>query len=163
MELLKALGFDYRILIAQLVNFAVLVFVLYRFGYKPILKFLDNRREKIEMGVKNFKEAQKKLLEIEEKEKKVLVEARKEAQKIINMAEEAAKKDQEGIVKVANEQSAKIIKEAEKRIAEEKDKILREVRVEVSSLVVAATEKFMKEKIDQEKDRELIEAIIKKG
>ena len=47
MELFSALGLDLRIFIAQFINFAVLVFVLYRFAYNPILKLLEERKEKI--------------------------------------------------------------------------------------------------------------------
>jgi len=57
MKLLQALGLDIRILSAQLINFAVLLFVLWRFGYKPILKFLDDRKDQIEKGVDDAKKA----------------------------------------------------------------------------------------------------------
>lgn len=57
MELLNALGIDWKILLAQFVNFAVLVFVLWKFAYKPIFKFLEDRKNKIEEGIKNAEQA----------------------------------------------------------------------------------------------------------
>ena len=48
MELFNALGINLKILVAQLINFLVLFIVLYKFGYKPMLKFLDDRKDKIE-------------------------------------------------------------------------------------------------------------------
>lgn len=55
MELFNALGVDLKILFAQLVNFAILFFVLYKFAYKPLLKLIDDRKDMIEDGVLNAK------------------------------------------------------------------------------------------------------------
>ncbi len=162
MELLSNLGINGKLLLAQIVNFFVLLWVLKRFAYKPVLEALEERRDKIEKGLADAEKSQKKLIEIEEKEKKILAKARSEAQKIVEQAEQQAKKNQEEILKDANRRVEKSVEDANKKIEEEKNKMLSEVKSEVAKLVALATEKVVGEKINEEKDREIIDSVIKK-
>ncbi len=160
-ELIKTFHIDIKLIIAQLVNFAIVFLVLYKFAYKPVLRALNERTKKIEKGLKDAEETQKKLQEITQKEKEVLKKAREEAQAIIMKAEEQAKKSQEEIALAAKAQAEKIMSDAEKKIAEEKNKMLVEIKSEVAGLVVAATEKIIGEKVDSRKDKELIDKSLK--
>jgi len=161
MELLTNLGINGKLLLAQIVNFLVLLFVLYKFAYGPVLKLLSERTSKIEKGLKDAEDAQKKLLEITEKEKDVLIEARKQAQEIVARAEEVAVKNKEEILTNAKSQSEKILSDAEKKIEMEKVQMMQELKKEVASLVISATEKIIDTKIDVAKDKEIIEKAIK--
>ncbi len=75
MELFSALGINLKILIAQFINFSIFFFVLYKFAYKPMLKFLDDRKQKIEKGLNDAEKANNKLIELEEKEKEIIAQA----------------------------------------------------------------------------------------
>jgi F-type H+-transporting ATPase subunit b len=160
-ELIKTFHIEINLLLAQFVNFAIVLFVLWKFAYKPILKTLNDRTKKIEKGVKDAENASKKLGEITEKEKEVLHKARKEAQEIIKKSEGEAKKSAENIIITAKEQNEKMIADAKKMIEQEKGKMLSEVKSEIAGLVVAATEKVIHEKLNSQKDKELIEKAIK--
>ena len=160
MELLNNLGINGSLLLAQLINFGILLFVLYKFAYGPVLKILEERTKKIEKGLKDAESSHKKLAEISEKESAVLVEARKNAQEIIKKSEEVAVKNAEGIVMLAKEQSDKLLEDAKKQIKQEKAKILAEVKTEVANLVMLATEKIIDEKLDSVKDGILIKKAI---
>jgi F-type H+-transporting ATPase subunit b len=83
MEALANLGIDWKLLVAQVVNFAVVLLVLKRFAYQPMLKLLDERTAKIEKGLADAENAGKKLSEIEIQEKAILMEARTEAKRIL--------------------------------------------------------------------------------
>jgi F-type H+-transporting ATPase subunit b len=161
MELLNNLGINGGLLLAQLINFGILLFVLYKFAYGPVLKMLEDRTKKIEKGLQDAEASHKKLAEISEKESAVLVEARKNAQEIIKKSEEVAVKNAEGIVALAKTQSDKILEDAKRQIKQEKDKILLEAKSEVAGLVMIATEKIIHEKLDIAKNTELINQIIK--
>lgn len=161
MELLNNLGINVKLLIAQIVNFLILLFILYKFAYKPVFKILDNRTKKIEKGLKDAEEAKNKLVEISEKEKKIVAEAKKEAQIIIKKAEETAIQSAKDIEVSAKNQSDKILEEAKVQIEQEKDKAVKEIKSKIAELVIKATEKIIDEKIDQNKDKELIEKAIK--
>lgn len=160
-ELIKTFHIELNLLVAQIVNFSIVLFVLYRFAYKPVLKTLNSRTGKIEKGLKDAEVAGKKLDEIMLREKEVLAEAKKEAQSIIRIAEEQAKANAMSIVLEARNQNEKLIETAKKQIEQEKDKMISEVKSEIAGLVIAATEKIIGEKLDKVKDRELIEKAIK--
>ncbi len=159
-ELLTSLGIDWKLFIAQLINFSILVFVLYKYAYRPVLKILDERTKKIEKGLMDAEKSNKKLKEIEQEEKEVLIKAKKEAKNIINKAEEQAEINKAELVKVAEKESEKIIQKAKKVANEQKDKMMTEVKAEVSGLVAIAVEKIIDEKINDEKDMDIIKKVI---
>lgn len=161
MEILAKLGIDWKLLLAQAVNFAVLFWALRRFAYQPMLDFLEKRTMRIEHGLKDAEAAQAKLGEMEAKEKRVLAEARVEAKNIIMLAEASAKKRD---VKHTVETEAKVrllLEEAEVKIREEKNRAMAEAKEEIGELVMLSVEKILHEKVDAVKDRELFERIIK--
>lgn len=160
-ELIKTFHIEVNLLVAQMVNFAIVLWVLYKFAYKPVLKTLNSRTNKIEKGLEDADAAGKKLEEIVEKEKEVMAKAKKEAQEIIKIAEEQAKANSMSIVLEARNQGEKLLLGAKSQIEQEKNKMLSEVKGEIANLVVLATEKIIGEKLDQNKDRELIEKAIK--
>jgi len=160
-ELIKTFHIDYKLLIAQAINFTLVLLVLYKFAYKPILKVLNERTDKIEKGLRDAENAAKKMEETEVKEKEVLIEAKKEAQQILAEAESCGKKSQEEMIMEAKEKIEKAVNEAKEKIKDEKNKMIKEVKLEISTLVVSATEKIINEKIDTNKDKELINEVIK--
>ncbi|MFA5420807.1 MAG: F0F1 ATP synthase subunit B [Patescibacteria group bacterium] len=160
MELLNALGINGKILLAQFVNFSVLVFVLWRFAYKPILKFLEDRRLKIEEGVKNAESAGQRLVEIGEKEKAVIIGAKKEALVLINEAKETAEKRANDIVKKAQEEASLMLLKEREKFNQEKNEAFKEMKNNLSELVILAVEKVIDEKIDSQKDMELIKKAL---
>ena len=161
MELLNSLGIDWKLLIAQIVNFLILLLVLYKFAYGPVLKMLNERTKKIEKGIQDAEASGKKLEEIAAREKGVLDEARHQAQEMVKRAEDAAVLQAEEIVLDAKEQTEKMVEAARVQIEQEKNKILAEAKTEIAGLVMMATEKIIGEKLDGEKDKELIREAIK--
>ncbi len=160
MRLIEALGLNWKILLAQLINFAVLVWVLHRFGYGPILKFLDGRRKKIEEGLKNKELAEKRLVEVEEKEKEIIAKAKKEAQKIITSSGDLAEKNRKETLAKTEEDAREMFKLAQTKAELEKNKIISEAKTELAGLVMMAVEKVIDKKMDSEEDKKFIEKII---
>lgn len=154
------MGLNIKILIAQFLNFAVLLFILYRFGYKPMFALLEDRRKKIEKGINDAEKSGEKLKEIEEKEKKVLAAAKKEAFAIIEKAREQAEKRQGEIIQKAKEEVGEIINQEKAKIQQEKAKTLKEIKKEVVDLVAVSLEKILEEKMDSKKDESLIRKIV---
>jgi len=159
-ELITTFHIDWKLIIAQLVNFGIILFVLKRYAYGPTMKLMDDRTKKIEKGLKDAQDSHKKLAEIAEKEKEVLVEARKTAQEIVSKAEAVAVKNKEEIITQTKEQAEKILSDAAKKIELEKNQMFAEIKTQVAELVVLATGKVIGEKIDSEKDKDLIAKAI---
>ena len=156
-ELFSKLGIDWKLLIAQIVNFLVLLFVLWKFAYGPIIAMLEKRQKKIEKGLKDAEDAHKKLEESADMQKEIFKYARIEAKDIVEKAHMQAEKSKSEIAVEAKLQSEKIITDAKAQIEQEKQKTIVEIKSEIGGLVAAATEKIVGEKMDSEKDKKLIE------
>ncbi len=160
MEALANLGIDWKLFVAQAVNFLVLLFVLRRYAYRPMLEFLEKRSERIEQGLKDAEAAQVKLAEMEIQEKKVLAAARDEARIIISTAEVSAKKRDDLRLLETEAKTKRFLDEAMVKIEEEKKRMLLEVRQEIAEVVVLSVKKILGEKVDAVKEKELIEKTL---
>lgn len=163
MDLLNAFGIDYRVLIAQLLNFAVLFFVLYRFGYKSIFRFLDDRKKKIEEGVTMAEAAKEKLSEALEDKRAIIVEAKKEAAGILAKADMLAQKKHEEIMEKAKKEVASISAAGKHDMLAERERMMQGIKNEVADLIALSLEKITKEKIGTGKDMELIREVVRQG
>ena len=81
MELITKLGIDWKLLIAQVINFFILLFVLHRFAYRPILKMLKKRTDTIDKSLSDVKQIEKNLAESNQKKDELLRTARQQAHK----------------------------------------------------------------------------------
>ncbi|MDD5651902.1 MAG: F0F1 ATP synthase subunit B [Candidatus Moranbacteria bacterium] len=160
MELLENLGINGKILLAQVVNFFILFWILKKFAYKPVLNLLEERSKKIEKGLKDAEAARKKLEETEIESKKILSDARKHSREIIKEAEIRAETSKREIAEETKHKVDKMISDAKKKIEEEKDKMVVEVKNEVADLVSLATEKVLEKKADSEDDKKIIKKVI---
>ncbi|MBP6889138.1 MAG: F0F1 ATP synthase subunit B [Candidatus Moranbacteria bacterium] len=157
MEALANLGIDWKLLLAQVVNFVIVLLVLKRFAYQPMLKLLDERTAKIEKGLADAEHAGQKLSEIETKEKAVLAEARTEAKRILAETDEVAKKRDAAQMRETEMRVKKLLHESEVKIATDQKKMLEEAKHELAETVLLAVEKVLHEKMSAAKEKELIE------
>ncbi len=112
MEILKQFGFETQLFIAQVVNFLLIAYILKRFLYKPILKVLKDREDKIRQSMLDTEETSRTLKKTEEEKDKILKRTRIEAEKIINDSKDLAQVEKEKILKDAKEEADKIIQDA---------------------------------------------------
>ena len=160
MEALANLGIDWKLFLAQAVNFLILLFILRRYAYRPMLEFLEKRSDRIEKGLKDAEAATKKLSEMGEKEKKVLKDARHEAKALIEAAEISAKKRDAERLAETELKTKRFLEEVRTKIEDEKKKSIAEVKQEIAEVVTVAVEKVLREKMDTTKDRELIKQMV---
>lgn len=161
MEALHNLGIDWKLLLAQVVNFLVLLFILRKFAYRPMLEFLEKRTARIEKGIRDAEAAGAKLVEIGEEECRTLAAARAEARRIVAAAEDGARKRD---LERAAETEAKVrglLEEARVKMEEERRRVLAEAKGEIASLVLLAAEKVLREKLDADRDGELAKRFLK--
>ncbi len=159
-ELINTFHIDWKLIIAQLVNFVIVLFVLKRYAYGPVLKMMTERSEKIEKGIADAEHAHKKLAEVAGKEKEVLIEARQQASAIIAQAEAVAIKNKEAILGESKQQAEQLLADAAKKMEADRVQMMQDVKAQVAELVVAATGKVLAAKIDPDKDREIISRAI---
>ncbi len=109
-SLFTHLGIDWRLLVAQGVNFFLLVLLLNYFLYKPLVKLINERRQKIEQGLSNAKEAEDRLREAEVCKQEKIVEGEKVALAMIVDANKDGEVNKKNIIKKA-EMEAEVIKQ----------------------------------------------------
>lgn len=117
MDILKDFGVNPVLLVAQIVNFLIILFVLKRFMYKPVLNMLKKREDEIKIGLKNSEDAQKKLEEASEEETQILQKAHEKAEKIVNDAKTQANEAKQRIEEDSRKESDRIIEQARNTIA----------------------------------------------
>ena len=144
-QLFDAFGIDLSLLIAQAVNFAVLFAVLSYLLYKPVLRTLEERRDKVAQGVRDAEEAHALLESADEKASEKLSLAEEEAGTIVASAREEAGSERARLLREAEERSAAIAADAEARAKETQARALRESEKEIARLAILAAEKAMRE------------------
>lgn len=160
-EFIHNFGIDWKLLAAQAVNFTILLFLLKKFAFGPLMKVLRTRREEIEKGIALTRDAEITMKRIGEDREQVISSAKGEALHIIQKAEEDASEKRAGIVTGAEHQAEKILDEAKRRLEEEKGKMKDEVYKDTREFVRAATVHVLGKMSAPERDEILIEEALK--
>lgn len=160
--LLGALGIDGRLFVTQLLAFLVLVFVLKKWVFPPIIRTIDKRQEAVENTMKEAAEARKALETAEEKADEVLVEARKQAEAVMARSHEEASRAVTESETKAKERAEQIVADARTQIDADVKKARLTLKKDAVQLVAAATEQIIGEKVDGPKDKALIEKSLEK-
>lgn len=143
-------GLKPQLIVAQMVNFALVAFVLYRFAFRPVMKTLDERQKRIAQGLQDAEDARKQLEDAQARHAAVLREAQVEAQAIVRESQKSARLLLE---KQTQEAAAKVEEMLEKgRQASdlERRKMLDEVRGEVARLVVLTSSRVLARELSAE-------------
>ena len=154
---MEKLGINLGFFLFQVFNFTVLAILLYAWAYKPILKMLENRRNKIAQSLEDARIAAEARANAEKEAARIIADAQAEAGKVIREATEraaSAGKD----VKAAAEAEAARAREAALADAEaQRNRILGDLRGQVAALAIAAANKLVGEALDEKKQLALID------
>ena len=145
-EIINSFGIDWKIFSAEIVNFLVIVGILYFFVFKKIFMTLDKRRSIISDGIKKSEMAEENLKDAEKKSGQIISDARGEASEKINLAINTAKETEERILTEAKKKGEDIIEKAKKTGQEQKNDIISEADKEIAKRVILGMEKVMIEK-----------------
>ena len=160
MEILEDFGVEPILLLAQVVNFVILLYILKRFLYKPILKVLEERKKKIETSVKQSEEMQKRFDEITKKQTEILDKAKAESEQIIEGAKNEAKILADQIQLNATNAGNERIKRTQQTLEIEKQKMINEAKREIVDVVTSITEKIVQKNLTkQDKERLVRQAL----
>jgi F-type H+-transporting ATPase subunit b len=141
-------------------TFLVLVFLLNRFAWKPLLKALDDRKATIEKSVDDAKRAAAELQQVQEESARLLAQARAEAAGIVTRSRADADRFRDEMRHKAQEDAAAIVKNAEKEIQLETARALAQIRTEAVDLSVAIASKLLRRNISAADNEALIQEAI---
>ena len=147
-------------LIAQVLNFLILVFILAKFAYKPLMKIMDDRKNKIAGDLAAAETAKTDAESIKAEYAAKLAAARQEAQAIIDNARKTAQTAHDKILADTKAEQDQIVKTAKEAIALEKKQALSEIRAHVINLSLVAASKIVEQKLGSEEDKKLAGDIV---
>lgn len=153
---MEKLGINITWLLAQVVNFGLLLFILWKLAYKPVLKVMDDRKQKIQESLDYAENAKKQAAEQQKEFDRKLADARREAQAAATVAAQAGEKERAVILAQAREDARKMIEQAKEQIEYERKQMLAELRQEVVQLSLLAAEKVVSQSLDEQAHHRLI-------
>jgi F-type H+-transporting ATPase subunit b len=156
-SLIETFHIDATLILAQIINFLVVLAVLYYFAIKPLIKNMSERNNEIERGLKDAKKSEESLLRAKEEYQKMIKEARIEAGVIIEEAVNKGELKKQQAVKDAEESIENIIKKEKSILLKEREQIIEDIKEKTSDIVILAVEKIIKKELDERNN----EAIIK--
>ena len=162
MEIFKNFGFDPILLIAQIVNFLIILFLLKKFLYKPVLDMLKKRKDDIEKGVRDAEEGRLTLEKALEEEKKILRKAQEQSKKIIDDASTQAVLIANDIEQNSRKQAEKILADTKIQIAQESKEAEKRLAQDVSKLSIEFLSTSLKEIFGEKEEKLIIEKTIKR-
>lgn len=145
-QLIQAFGIDGKLIIIQILNFAVLAGLLSYFLYKPILNILAKREEGIKQGIKDAEDAAQAKASAQEEKQALLAHAQTEAQAIDVRATAFAKEKEADIVALAIAKASDMVRDAESKSQLLKAQALKESEAEIAKLAILAAEKVLQGK-----------------
>ncbi len=144
----------------QVINFLILLYLLNRFLFKPVLARLDERSAKIGKGLEDAEVAARDRELARAEREAAVAEARKEANEMIARANKIAEDTRNEILTTARAEAEKVSTRAREEIVAEKDKAMAEIRGQVAELALAAAGKLVRRQMDDPTQRRLVEEFL---
>ena len=160
---MSELGINLPGLLTQLISFTLLMIVLYFLLYKPILKMLDQRAERIKSSLEAADQARSEAASSAEVVQQELVKARQQGQGLIAEAQEAARRAAEQIEERSRQQGEEIIARAQAEIGQQRDRAIEDLRREFAGLAIMAAEQVIERELDPVRHQELIDRVLEEG
>lgn len=159
-QLVEKLGINLGLLGSQIFNFALIAVLLYVLLYKPILRMLEERKERIRKGMEDAEEAARRRADAEQEYERIVDEARREGQRIIAQANETSQRVAAEIKASAEAEAAEIRRRAQQDIARLREQMAKELRTEVGDLAVEIARRLIGSTLDENIQHRLVEKFL---
>lgn len=144
-------------LLAEIIVFVIMLLILARYAYPPIIRAAEGRQRQIEDGLRAADEAQKRLLAVRDEVEATIAQARDQAREVIARAHKEAAAEGEELRERSRREAQAQVEKARGDIEVERDRAIQELRAQMSALVVDAAGRVLRETIDEKAHRRLIE------
>lgn len=159
---IATLGINLNIFIAQLINFLIVLLVLWKFAYKPILNILDERSQTIEKSLKQSKEIEERLNRVEIEQKEIIQSAKQDATIILETARQEADVRKQELLVAAKKEVERVVKQGKDQLQAEKVHMLQEAKAELVQMAVNATKKILESEVDEKASQKIAVDVINK-
>ncbi len=158
-QLIETFHIDAKMMLAQAVNFFVVLTILYYFAIKPLTRNIDERKSEIEKGLEDAERSADSLRRAKEDYQKTIKEARVEADVIVRKAVDEADLKRKGAIEDAKDDIEEIIKKEKEILAKERELIIEDIKERMAEFVTVAAERIVRNEISEKRN----EAILKEA
>ena len=160
---MEGLGINLPTLLAQIINFSILLGLLYLVAYKPIMRMLDERSRKVRESMEQTELIKQQAEHAEEEVKKQMEAAGKEEMEIIARAMHTGEEMRQKAQQDAKKDAESLITRARAEIQRERDGAIDELRKEFADLTIMAAEKVIEQSLDKQTHRRLIDKVLEES
>ena len=160
---MEDLGINIPSLVVFLVNFSLVLGVLYLFAFKPVLRVLDQRSETIRNSLTAADQVKKDASDSETKIQEQLADARREGQRLLDRARGQVEEFRQSEMDRAREEADELVVRAREEIVREKEGAVEEIKNHFADLTIQAAEKVINRSLDKDGHRKLISEILEGG
>jgi len=157
------LGLDLATFVGQLVSFLILLGLLVYFGYKPLRRMLDERSKRIKESMEQAEATRKEYEQAKVAVAEQISQAREEGQAVITQAAQIGDRLKEEARAEARREAQAIAERTRLELERERDKLIDDLRQEFVDTAILAAEKVIKETLDKEKHKKLIEEALEES
>ena len=160
---MEGLGINLPTLLAQIINFGILLGLLYLVAYKPIMRMLDERSRRVKESMEQTDLIKQQAERAEEEVKKQIEAAGKEGMEIIARAMHTGEEMRQKAQQEAKQNAESLVVRAQVEIQRERDGAIDELRREFADLTIMAAEKVIEKSLDKQTHRQLIDKVLKES
>ncbi|MDB4978177.1 MAG: F-type +-transporting ATPase subunit b [Candidatus Peribacteria bacterium] len=161
MALLTTLGINWGMLIAQMVNFVILMAALSYFLYKPVLRVIDDRRERVKKTMDDAKKLEQEVKDMEKQRAERLKSMDADAKEFLQKAKEYADKFKQDAMATAQQEASVVLEKGRKQVEDERHKMIADVQATISNVSITLAEKILEREFTP-KDQERILKTLEK-
>lgn len=160
-DLFTKLGIDWKLLAAQLVNFTILIAILHKLLYRPMLDMFQKRKNTISRSLKEAKKIEEDFKNLERVKDMEMREARVRSKELVNKAAVSAEEQKNRILAETKATSDKLVNEAKGIIRLQKEQMLKDLEKETGNLAALLVEKFFKKNMTKDEQEKIAKDIVK--
>jgi len=159
----EKLGINWGLLIAQIFNVVLLVWLLTRFLYRPVLNMLNERTRRIQESLRETEQVKEQLARANQDYDQKLAQARQEAAAILAQAQERAKLQEAEIIAQARQEADRIRSDAREQAVQERDQLMRDLKNQMADLVTITASRVLGEELKSNHDQLIEESLASLG
>lgn len=148
------------LIIWTLITFVLVLLILKKYAWGPLLSALDERENSIREALEQADRARAEAETAAEKNKQALVEAQAEVQAAINKAREDAERIAREVHERSEGEAQQLLEQARRTIVRERDQALQDLRQQTAELAILAAGQLLEENLDDERNRKIVDDFI---
>ena len=154
---------NWQLMLSQTITFLIMLAIVWKFGWKPMVKFMNDRSEKVRKTLDDAENAKQSIAKLEADYRAKLEAVEQKSAELVSQARAEAVKAKEEIMRAAHQEAAELHKKSRDQLDADRRKVMGEMRAEIVALAMAVVEKALKEPIaagvHDRKFKEIIEEL----